>query len=322
MFHHLLVPLDGSLEAEDALPLAAHIARRTGGTLSLVHAVSCASPSNAGIFAAEMHHALIREAKEDLERLAQTDLLAEIPLHMEVLTEGPAQAILSYAQSQHIDLIVLCSHGSTGFKRWTLGSVAQYIARHSPVPVVILQERSRQTSLYHPEMAQPVRALVGLDGSSLAEAVLLPTAYLVALVSPSITAGELHLIQVIPSLNASKERICRKYDFDRQALRFHDAEHYLSTTKNRLIQRLAADLKLQVTFSIVEDADAATALIKAAEMGDALLARGYDLIALATHGRSGIKSWMAGSIAERVIESATLPLLIVQPHLSTTGSSS
>jgi hypothetical protein len=160
-----------------------------GGSASLYYA-------RAEVLVEEAHEALVQEAKEYLEHMAHSDLLEGIPIRTQVFTGPPAQIILSYAQSEHADLIVLCSHGYTGLKRWALGSVAQKIARHSPVPVVVLPEKSLQSPLYHPETARAVRALVALDGSPLAKAVLLPTAQLVALSSPLATSGELHLMRV------------------------------------------------------------------------------------------------------------------------------
>lgn len=325
MFQHLLVPLDGSSRAEEALPLAAHIARRTGGMLSLLRAVPPESgvgggpslySSRAGVLADKVHEILVQEAKEYLERISHSDLLVGIPLRTQILPDPPALSVLNYAQSEHADLIVLCSHGYTGLKRWALGSVAKKIARHSPIPVAVLPERSLQSPLYHPETARAVRALVALDGSLQAEAALLPTAQLVALISPSATPGELHLMRVIKPPSDPEEHKYLKYDINIQELMYREAKNYLQTTKDRLAQELATDLKLQITSSTEEEADIAAALIRAAETGGGIAAESYDLVAMATHGRGGIKRWMLGSITERVLEEAKMPLLIVRPSAS------
>ncbi len=326
MFQHLLVPLDGSSHAETALPLAAHIARSTGGTITLLRAVLPElgeAPyyySRSGVLAEEVHETLIEDAQEYLERTAHSDLLQGISIHTQVLSELPAQAILHSVLPEHTDLIILCSHGYTGLKRWALGSVAQKITRHSTIPVVVLTDRSQRSSLYSPEAARPVRALVALDGSSLAEASLIPTAQLVALMSPSTTPGELHLMRVVKPLHDREERAYMKYDIDIRELTYREAKNSLNATRDWLTQELATDLKLLVTSSIEENADIATTLIRAAEMGSGIAADSYDLIALATHGRGGIKRWMIGSITERVLEEAKLPLLIVRPPTSMESS--
>jgi nucleotide-binding universal stress UspA family protein len=103
---------------------------------------------------------------------------------------------------------------------------------------------------------------------------------------------------------------------------YREAKNYLQATKDRLTQELAADLKLQVTSSIEEETDIAVALVRVAEMGGGIAARSYDPVALATHGRGSIKRWMVGSITERVLEEAKLPLLIVRPPASMVPASS
>jgi len=79
-----------------------------------------------------------------------------------------------------------------------------------------------------------------------------------------------------------------------------------------------ADLKLTVTWSVAVDADAAHALMRVAENGEdaegAGVFGGCDIIAMATHGRSGLQRWAMGSVTERVLGTTHLPLLIVRPQ--------
>jgi nucleotide-binding universal stress UspA family protein len=319
MFRHILVPLDGSSRAEEALPLAAYLARQAGGTLSLLRVVprqvgeDLYDYSRAGTLADEVHEVLIRDASEYLEHLSHMDILADLALHTEVPTDTPAHSILNYAQSKNIDLIVMCSHGYTGLTRWALGSIAQKIARHSSIPVVILREKSQGFLRSHQGINRAARALVALDGSPLAETVLLPAAQLVAACSPSATMGELHLLRVIKPPSDQEERKYLHYDLDISAYQQSEAERYLHSTRDRLAQEIAP-LNIQISTSIIEDTDIATTLIRTAE-NDAT--DGYDMIAMATHGRGGIEHWMLGSVTERVLEKTELPLLIVRPQQTT-----
>jgi nucleotide-binding universal stress UspA family protein len=84
--------------------------------------------------AEEVRETLLREAHDYLEQVSHEEMPAGISLRTQTLLNVPAQATLSYAQTEHADLIVLCSHGYSGLKRWALGSVAQKIAYHSLVP--------------------------------------------------------------------------------------------------------------------------------------------------------------------------------------------
>jgi len=145
MFQHLLVPLDGSSHAETALPLAAHIARSTGGTITLLRAVLPElgeAPyyySNSGVLAEEVHKTLIEDAKEYLERVAHSNLLQEIPIHTQILSEMPAQAILHSVLPEHIDLIILCSRGHTGLKRWMVGSITERVLEETKLPPLVVR---------------------------------------------------------------------------------------------------------------------------------------------------------------------------------------
>jgi nucleotide-binding universal stress UspA family protein len=321
MFHHILVPLDGSSRAEQALPLATHIARHTGSSLSLLSAVSpevgtsTLTYATAGALANEMQTVLVKEAQHYLERIAHSDLLSGLIVHTWISTDAPAQAILHYAQEKNADLIVLCRHGSTGLKQWALGSVAQKIARHSPVPVLILSVKGIEAPLAHPEVTHPIRALVAVDGSPLAEAILLPTAQLVAAASPTGMPGELHLLRVVKPPSDPEERRYLAYDINIRQFYRNEAEHYLCSMRDRFTQELAANLNVRLSFSIRENADIATALMSVLETGDSSTSsNGYDVMAIATHGRGGLKRWMVGSIAERILEKEQLPLLIMRPQ--------
>jgi len=166
---------------------------------------------------------------------------------------------------------------------------------------------------------------VALDGSPLAEAVLLPAAQFVAACSSAGAPGELRLLRVIKPPSDQEEHKYLTYDLDISAYQRSEAERYLRTIQGKLAQEAIDHLNVQITFSIIEDADIATALIRAAETGDRAehdTDNGYTMIALATHGRGGITHWMLGSIAERTLEKTRLPLLIVRPQQATTSTRS
>jgi nucleotide-binding universal stress UspA family protein len=187
MFRRILVPLDGSVRAEGAIPLAEQLARDSGGTVLLLHVVthpldavaSFLHPPEETEMAVEAAHA---EAVNYLERLVHSDAVSGLAISLHVADSLPAQTILTAARLQQVDSIVMCRHGGTGFKHWALGSVAQTVARHSPVPVLLLREHEDAgvSDLLHPEETRPVRVLVPLDGSAFAETALLPAASVTA----------------------------------------------------------------------------------------------------------------------------------------------
>jgi len=145
MFERILVPLDGSRRAEQALPIAARLARASRGTIVLLRVVSIPNeivsylalepiPTRDDIGAAR------EEARNYLDGMATGRSLVGIHSETEVILGQAAAAILSAVNAHHIDLIVLCSHGYTGLTRWFVGSVAEKVVHHSPVPVLVLRE--------------------------------------------------------------------------------------------------------------------------------------------------------------------------------------
>src|SRR6266516_2251410 len=128
MFQRILVPLDGSTRAESAVPVAARLAQSSGGSVILLHvAVRLVSPGKPGVpevYPVVGIDEMLAEANEHLKILARSDMLSGITTEVQTLVGAVAPTILAAAQALHADLIVLCSHGLTGVKRWTLGSVA------------------------------------------------------------------------------------------------------------------------------------------------------------------------------------------------------
>jgi nucleotide-binding universal stress UspA family protein len=318
MFKHILIPLDGSTRAESAIPVAARIARASGGSVTLLRVVT--TPVDFSWYAMEspifmqgVLDADFDNATSYLATIAKSAVLAGVKTTPEVLTGSPALTIIQVSSSRKTDLIVMCSHGETGFKRWVLGSVAQKVARHSPVPVLVLREG--ETTL-HALAPRPMRIMVPLDGSDLAETALEPAAQLCAALSAP-TQGELHLARVLyPTEVQENNQPVVVTDTSNQIIA--DAKAYLSSVEQRFQQGDLAYLNLQATASFAFGKDVAEVLIEMAEDGEYLEddkeVDGCDMIAMATHGRNGPEHWAMGSVSERVLGATRLPLLIVRPE--------
>ncbi len=320
MFKRILVPLDGSPCAERAIPIATRIAQASGGSITFLRVVT--TTINGAWVAMESPQLMQKtfevdraNANDYLTAIAQSPALIRVEISLEVLAGGPAQAILSAADSNKVDLIVMCSHGDTGLKRWVLGSVAQKVARNSPVPVLVLREGRSLPADSYKRGVHPLHVLVPLDGSSLAEMALIPAGQLSAALSAP-AHGALHLVRVLhlPSMHEYGQDDSLAEAKKRSMLQAHA---YLGAVEQQLREGSLAGLKLQVTSSVVVDTDVSGALIGVAEvsedMEDIEGFKACDTIAMATHGRSGPKRWMMGSVTERVLGATKLPLLIVRP---------
>lgn len=324
MFQHILVPLDGSLRAERAIPVAARLVRLSKGEMILLRVVTMRSdflPAAGVVQPVQIVQAVVdadfAEAEQYLADLTVTNNLAGIPTKRVVLSGNAAAAILSAVSAYHADTIVLCSHGYTGMKRWIIGSVAQKVVHHAPVPVLLLRENGPLPGQQHVERGGPIRVLVPLDGSAYAKTALAPAARLSAALSVP-ERGALHLLRV-----AKPDTTVKDEDHHEQGgQHLHKAEVYLKTATEHLQAGLVAPqvapLNLAITWSVPINDDVADAIIQAAEYGGESEGTGVfdgcDVIAMATHGRHGFQRWAMGSITERVMHATRLPLLIIRPE--------
>jgi len=243
----------------------------------------------------------LAEATSYLETIAHSAPLAGIDITTESVFGLPWQNILAVAESKSVDLIIMCSHGRTGFTRWVLGSVARQLVHQSTVPVFVVRENAASL-LLHSDAARPLCALVPLDGSLLAETALVPAAHLTAaLAAPA--QGALHLAQVVKVSSATAAKSVVSENHEGALLR---AETYLATAGEHL-QATVRDCKLSITYSVELETDVASALMNRAE-------HGCDLIVISTHGRGGLERWVMGSVTDRLLNTTQLPMLIVRPQ--------
>ncbi len=322
MYKRILVPLDGSTRAEQAIPIAARIAHASSGSVMLLHVVSIPIELGPNLRqSVSLHEAInadILRATAYLANTVKSYELAGAETKVAVSSGSEALTITDIAKEQHADLIVMASHGYTGFKRWMLGSVAQRVVRSSPAPVLVLRDGGTLPSSPYPDKTRPlhtITAVVALDGSKLAESALLPAANLVAaLVAPA--QGSLLLTQVVPPPKADERwhglaSVRREQTID-------EAASYLSKIASELREALEENFNLAISWSVAVDSDVPGALTRVAEHGKvdkgAHIFNGCDILALATHGRTGLQRLALGSVTERILGSTKLPLLIVRPQ--------
>ena len=147
MYKRILLPLDGSPLAEQALPHAIAIAKRFQSELVLlrVHIPLPRPPatSEAAIQRAERATAVF--IREDLERVAAG--VQEHGITVQIITvEGrPHFQIIQYAETNQVDLIVMCSRGQSGLSRWMIGSVSDRVMRGANVPVLLVRAEKKET---------------------------------------------------------------------------------------------------------------------------------------------------------------------------------
>jgi nucleotide-binding universal stress UspA family protein len=321
MFERIFVPLDGTEHAERALPMAARIAHATGGTLILVNVVL--PPITDGAYTVNQTadlHLTAREVRleaafayldETLKRYGPE--LAGIKTEKTVTAGSTTPTFFEEARLRHVDLVVLCGQEETGLKGWMFRNMALQAVRHSPVPVLILNEQGDFPPFVHQEHL--LRVLVPLDGSPLSETALEPAIRFTAALAGS-TQTALHLLEVIDiPFPYGKTRTASIVDEQMQQEEVQKAQSYLHDVTGRLLAHLPIELNLTITSSVVVNTEVAKAILAEAEPAEAeLRAEPYDLIVIATHGRGGLQRLLMGSVTEHLLRETRLPLLIVRPH--------
>ena len=319
MFKRIIVPLDGSQGAERAIPVAARIARVSGGSIVFLNVVL--PPVEFGTYREDRTVALKPTAFEKrLEGAADylTDIvkahasdLEGIDVTVKAVSGAASPTIFSVTNLEHVDLVVLCSHGESGLRRWIFGSVAHEAVRRSPVPVLVLSEKG---VIPTPTEPRPWRILVALDGSQLGETTIEPAAQLVSVLAAP-AQGAMHLLRVIDIPSATgKYRGPTEFDTTVRNEAREEAEAYLKDTTGRL-QASLANYNLMLTSSAAIGTDVVDTILEQAEhVGGTEEMGGCDLIGVSTHGRTGLLRLIMGSVAEKILNSTKLPLLVVRHH--------
>ncbi|MDB5963684.1 MAG: universal stress protein [Polaromonas sp.] len=146
MFHHILVPVDGSANADQAMEKALAIAQAFKSRVTVVSVIDNYAFTGVGVDFAygqtEYLTAATAEAKQALDAACLRFEAAGIPVTCS-LVEGHAvyKGILDTAAAGGADLVVMGSHGRKGLEKLVLGSVAAQVLSHASVPVLIVREQ-------------------------------------------------------------------------------------------------------------------------------------------------------------------------------------
>lgn len=317
MFRHILVPLDGSARAEQALSVAARLARASSGTVTLLQVVDLAHHTFfSGLGGASSTEgsieAKLARARDYLEQVRQRSVLAGIRVQTQVGEGDPAAVIIDEAAKSPRDLIVISSHGYTGVKRWIMGSVVEKVASHALVPVLILREGEPLRTHRSLDGTAYVRALVPLDTSPRSQDVLVPAAELIVALSTS-GQGELSLTQMVkaprPANVTEVEAMLQKAEQNLTAIG--------QSVRDGLVAHFGPELHPILSWSVSLTNDIADGILRKAENTGESVEPGKttrcDLIAMTTHGAGGGDKWPVGSITQRVLHTTRLPILVVRP---------
>src|SRR5208337_4457166 len=285
MFSNLLVPLDGSKLAESVLPVVRRLAERLGCEVKLLHVIEKRPPSRIH-GDAHLQDAAGAERYLELivERLKGWGL--NVSSHVHEVPQGDVpRCIAEHAEELEQDLIVLCTHGSGGFKRLVFGTNAEQVLTHGRTPVILIKadEYGRVPNF-------PNRSIIALmDNTSHSNPVYTACAELAM-----IFGAKLHLLYVVPTAgSATPEQIPggRLVPSATRLLLDLEAEQTIGQMKEQLELLLARNIEASGS---VERGEAEPAVIGAANKRQA------DMIAMATRGLAGLGAFWAKDLVSRI----------------------
>lgn len=286
MIGTVVVPLDGSELSERALVYGSEIAERSGAPLLLLRI--------AQIGADEPEMAEIREYLRGVA--------TRIPgrVQFDVERGRPAETIVRLASESGDPLIIMSTHGRGGIRRWMTGSVADEVVRTAGEPVLLVRGDQEIPS---PEQFEIRNILLPVDGSEYSEAAI---DYAVTLAR--VFKSRIHLLRIVDTPSAYA-MLSRHMEAAATGDILNEIIESMRKETNEYLQQTAGRIR--------ESGVEVTVVALEGYPGEQLIEherRGYfQLVVMATAGRSGVGRVIFGSVAERMLKMGRSPVMMIRP---------
>jgi nucleotide-binding universal stress UspA family protein len=281
----ILIPLDGSKEAESVLPYVRNLAPQFNSRVYIL-----------GVGIGRKTRRVNRLLEDYVNRIINELHVYNIKAEPVILYGTAAEKILDFTTEKEIDLIIMATHGRSGITRWWMGSVAEKVISEATAPVLLIRSKRRKTKGTVDKLESIHKILAPLDGSDIGE-VALPYAEAVAANS----RATINLIQIISPPGTVEANLLGGPDWRKFVNAMRDAgESYLKSIAERLSGK---DIKVSYEVLTGDPAD---------KIVEYSTAKGANLIAMSTHGRTGLSRWVLGSVADKVLHGARIPILLVR----------
>lgn len=301
MYEKILVPLDGSKTAETILPSVVRLARESQAKVVLFTVESPTPSTGKTNPSSSMGNTPATLGRPDQQMKAYLDSAANMLAGLGVTattvaaTGDAAEEILAYATDNACDLIAMSTRGRSALRRGLMGSVTDAVVRASNVPVLAVGPKSVEGK----DLDGAIRSVaVPLDGSEMAEAILPHVEKLAQLLSLEVVL--LRVVRLVPWAYGSHESVPLDTTDIEQSLE-DEAKEYLSAIEARIT---ANGIRCR---SVVMHGVPWDKIVSFAGNTDDMM------VAISTHGRSGIKRLVLGSVADMVIRSLETPVLVARP---------
>lgn len=296
MFTKILVPLDRSQVAEQVLPYARLLAKTLRIPVELLTVVDVSSfaprvgPEKLGLVDTLVEEAL-GNTQEYLKRIAAS-FSGDVATAVE---RGRVEdTIIDKAAADTGTLLAMATHGRSGINRWLLGSVAEKVLHACRNPLLLVRAAEPAQS---GEEAMLKTVIVPLDGSALSEQVLPHVTLLAKEIDLSVVL--LRSYDIRQGISAYEDVFPDWAKLEDEAKR--EATNYLDALVQELQEKGLTGVSQVVTYE-----EPAGHLIKLAASTP------NSMVAMCTHGRSGVQRWALGSVTEKVARHSAVPVLIIR----------
>ena len=292
MYENILLPFDGSEGAAEVLHHAGEIAHWADATIQVLYV---ADTSRDSVTVVEGHtvDALVQEGEDVVEEAAKTLETLGVPYDTDVVQGNPAPTIVDYAERYDQDLVVMPTHGREGISRYLIGSVSEKVVRLSPVPVLSVRMQPDETLAFPYE-----NVLVPTDGS------------------PAATHAAEHLVELAAALDATVHVLSVVDDstlgLDVRSTIVEEESEAAATEAVEAVAAEAESRGVSNTVRHVERGAPVEGILDCIESND------VHVVGMGTTGRRGTDRILLGSVAEKTVRSAPVPVMTVaQPESST-----
>ena len=303
MYTRMLIPLDGSKTAENVLPYTRALAGKLKVPVELIGVIDIGEMAT-HISAEKAPHLDtmiedgVRSSEGYLNEIAKTFPAGNVKCTVE--KGRPEEVIIEKTAMDKGTLITMATHGRSGIDRWLLGSVAEKVLRGTTNPLLLI----RATEEAKGEGEATLKSvIVPLDGSELAESVL-----------PAV-------VEMATKLNLEIV-LFRAYNIPYSAYGDGGGDGYYAVDFNELIGAMKDEAQKYLEKKTVElkklGVEKVSLVTKEGMSADQIIRFGREtpdnLIAMCSHGRSGVKRWVLGSITETVVRHSGDPVLVIRGH--------
>src|SRR6056297_2585448 len=285
MYDNILLPFDGSEGAAEVLHHASELAHWADATIQILY-VADTTRDSVTVVGGEAIDVLERKGKEIVEEAAKTLDTLGVPYSTDVIQGNPAPTIADYAERYNQDIVVMPTHGREGISRYLIGSVSEKVVRLSSVPVLTVRMQPDETLSFPYE-----NILVPTDGSSAATHAAEHTLSLAASLDATV-----HVLSVVDDTTLGPDVRSTVSGKESEEAATDAVESVISAAETHGVTN---------TVRHIEHGTPAEVILDSIESND------IHVVGMGTTGRRGTDRILLGSVAEKTVRSAPVPVVTV-----------